>query len=147
MVMKSDLISSLVEEKMSQRNSDYTPLLEDCLNELCTQIDCKCCIQMELQTNLARDLYFLDLENQADFEDHDFDDDNVLYDITQSQEFQKKKKIYDYLRPIHPFYMDPDAPTQTLYLGSSTKEGGCAYEVGPHGIHGKYDKDGADDLV
>jgi len=147
LVMKSDSISSLVEEKMSQGNSDYTPLLEDCLNEPCTRRDCKCCIQMELQANLARDKYFLDLKNQADFEDHDFDDDDVLWDIRESQEFQKKKKIYDYLRPIHPFYMDPDALTQTLYLGSSTKEGGCAYEVGPHGIQGKYDKDGADDMV
>ena len=153
MVMKSNLISSLVEEKMSQPNSNYTPLLEACMNEPCTRIDCKCCTQMEHEANVARDTYFLELENLADdenvvaFEDHDLDDKYFLFDIQQTKQYQEKKKIYNYLMPIHPFYMNPDAQTETLYLGNSAKERRCASRVGPHGIHGKYGKDGADDMV
>ena len=125
---------------MSQHPSDFSLILQDFINDLCTQTDCMFCTKLESKADLSREIYFLDLKNQAnknvvEFEDQYLGDKHVLFTIQQSQEFCEKKKIYKFL----------DAPTQTLYLGSNVN--GCASKVGLKGIHGVYHNVKADQLV
>ena len=137
---KKWIVSVTGRRKMSQHPSDFSLILQDFINDLCTQTDCMFCTKLESKADLSREIYFLDLKNQAnknvvEFEDQYLEDKHVLFTIQQSQEFCEKKKIYKFL----------DAPTQTLYLGSNVN--GCASKVGLKGIHGVYHNVKADQLV
>lgn len=147
---KKWIVSVTGRRKMSQHSSDFSLILQDCINDLCTQTDCMFCTKLESEADLSREIYFLDLKNQAnkivvEFEDQDLGDKHVLFTIQQSQEFCEKKKIYKFLKLIHPFNVNADAPMQTLYLGSNVN--GCASKVGLKGIHGVYHNVKADQLL